>query len=41
MWIHSMHRLACMHCAKSCLTGQIHEISEQHVEQRESHINQI
>ena len=35
-----MHRLAGIHCARSSLTGQIHETREQHVEQRESRIKQ-
>ena len=33
IWIHSVHHLAGIHCAMSSL-GQIHETSEQHVEQR-------
>ena len=28
MWIHSMNRLAGIHCAMSPLTSQIHETSE-------------
>ena len=40
IWIHLMHRLADIYCAKSSLTGQIHKTREQHVEQRESHIKQ-
>ena len=39
MWIHSMHRLAGIHGAKSTLTGQIHQTSEQHVELREFRID--
>ena len=38
IWIHSIHRLADVYCAKSSLTGQIHKTHEQHVEQRESRI---
>ena len=37
IWILSMHRLAGIHCDMSSL-GQIHETSEQYVEQRESRI---
>ena len=35
-WIHSMHRLAGVHGAMSALTGQIHQTSDQHVEEREA-----
>ena len=39
IWIHSIHLLAGIHCF-ICSLGQIHETSEQHVEQRESLIKQ-
>ena len=38
IWIHSMHRLAGVHGAMSALTGQIHQTSDQHVEEREARI---
>ena len=38
IWVQSTRCLAGIHCAMSSLTGQIHETSEQHVEQRESRI---
>ena len=40
IWIHSMHRLAGIHGAMSALTGQIHQTSDQHVEEREARIEQ-
>ena len=40
IWIHSMHRLAGIHGAISALTGQIHQTSDQHVEEREARIEQ-
>ena len=39
IWIHSIHLLAGIHCF-ICSLGQIHETSEQHVEQREYLIKQ-
>ena len=40
IWIHSMHRLAGVHGAMSALTGQIHQTSDQHVEEREARTEQ-
>ena len=40
IWIHSMHHLAGVHGAMSALTGQIHQTSDQHVEEREARTEQ-